>query len=103
MPVIAGSLVSPHSAAARSVPNSATRSLPASASGDTHRSDDDVATSEEETLVPGTVFPKLPTTRAAPQQVLTWRRQARRLPRQMADDPPFVPAGGGRQGIGRGV
>ncbi|WP_370186928.1 transposase [Bradyrhizobium elkanii] len=47
----------------------------------------------EETLVPGAVVSEIARRhRLPPQQVFTWRRQARRLPTPKADDPPFVPA-----------
>ena len=51
------------------------------------------ARSVEETLVPRAVVSEIaPIHGLTPQQVFTWRRQARRLPTPMADDPPFVPA-----------
>ena len=47
----------------------------------------------EETLVQGAVVSEIARRHGlTPQQVFTWRRQARRLPTPMADDPPFVPA-----------
>src|SRR5271167_846327 len=47
----------------------------------------------EETLVPGAVVSEVARRHGlSPQQLFTWRRQARRLPTPMADDPPFVPA-----------
>ncbi|KQT28440.1 MULTISPECIES: transposase [unclassified Bradyrhizobium] len=52
---------------------------------------DDKARIVEETLVPGAVVSEIARRHGlTPQQVFTWRRQARRLP--MPDDPPFVPA-----------
>ena len=55
-------------------------------------SKDDKARIVEETLVPGAVVSEIARRHGlTPQQVFTWRRQARRLPRPMADDPPFVP------------
>ena len=54
-------------------------------------SKDDKAQIVEETLVPGAVVSEIARRHGlTPQQVFTWRRQARRLP--MPDDPPFVPA-----------
>ena len=54
---------------------------------------DDKARIVEETLVPGAVVSEIARRHGlTPQQVFTWRRQARRLPTPMADDPPFVPA-----------
>lgn len=56
-------------------------------------SKDDKARIVEETLAPGAVVSEIARRhRLSPQQVFTWRRQARRLPTPMADDPPFVPA-----------
>ncbi|MDA9482274.1 transposase [Bradyrhizobium sp. CCBAU 11445] len=56
-------------------------------------SKDDKARIVEETLVPGAVVSEIARRHGLmPQQVFTWRRQARRLPTPMADDPPFVPA-----------
>jgi transposase len=56
-------------------------------------SKDDKARIVEETLVPGAVVSDVARRHGlSPQQVFTWRRQARRLPTPMADDPPFVPA-----------
>ena len=56
-------------------------------------SKDDKAQIVEETLVPGAVVSEIARRHGlTPQQVFTWRRQARRLPTPMADDPPFVPA-----------
>ena len=56
-------------------------------------SKDDKARIVEETLVPGAVVSEIARRHGlTPQQVFTWRRQARRLPTPMADDPPFVPA-----------
>ncbi|MCK1346447.1 transposase [Bradyrhizobium sp. CW11] len=47
----------------------------------------------DETLVPGAVVSEIARRHGlTPQRVFTWRRQARRLPTPMADDPPFVPA-----------
>ncbi|WFU14853.1 transposase [Bradyrhizobium sp. CB3481] len=47
----------------------------------------------EETLVPGAVVSEIARGHGlTPQQVFTWRRQARRQPPPMADDPQFVPA-----------
>ena len=47
----------------------------------------------EETLVPGAIVSDVARRNGlTPQQVFTWRRQARRLPTPMADNPPFVPA-----------
>lgn len=54
---------------------------------------DDKVRIVEETLVPGAVVSEIARRHGlTPQQVFTWRRQARRLPRPMADNPPFVPA-----------
>lgn len=56
-------------------------------------SKDEKARIVEETLVPGAVASEIaPRNGLTPQQVFTWRRQARRLPAPMADDPQFVPA-----------
>src|SRR6201995_1169497 len=56
-------------------------------------SKDDKARIVEETLVPGAVVSEIARRHGlTPQQVFTWRRQARRLPTPMADDPPFAPA-----------
>ena len=56
-------------------------------------SKDDKARIVEETLVAGAVVSEIARRHGlTPQQVFTWRRQARRLPTPMADDPPFVPA-----------
>jgi transposase len=56
-------------------------------------SKDDKARIVEETLVPGAVVSEIARRHGlTPQQVFTWRRQARRLPTPVADDPPFVPA-----------
>jgi transposase len=56
-------------------------------------SKDDKARIVEETLVPGAVVSEIARRHGlTPQQVFTWRRQARRLPTPMADNPPFVPA-----------
>ena len=56
-------------------------------------SKDDKARIVEETLVPGAVVSEIARRHGlTPQQVFTWRRQARRLPTPMADDPQFVPA-----------
>jgi transposase len=56
-------------------------------------SKDDKARIVEETLVPGAVVSEIARRQGlTPQQVFTWRRQARRLPAPMADDPQFVPA-----------
>lgn len=56
-------------------------------------SKDDKARIVEETLAPGAVVSEIARRHGlSPQQVFTWRRQARRLPTPMADDPPFVPA-----------
>src|SRR5579863_1289821 len=47
----------------------------------------------EETLVPGAVVSEIARRHGlSPQQVFTWRRQARQLPAPKADDPQFVPA-----------
>jgi transposase len=56
-------------------------------------SKDDKARIVEETLVPGAVVSEIALRHGlTPQQVFTWRRQARQLLTPMADDPPFVPA-----------
>jgi transposase len=56
-------------------------------------SKDDKERIVEETLVPGAVVSEIARRHGlTPQQVFTWRRQARRLPTPVADDPPFVPA-----------
>lgn len=56
-------------------------------------SKDDKARIVDETLVPGAIVSEIARRHGlTPQQVSTWRRQARRLPTPMADDPPFVPA-----------
>lgn len=56
-------------------------------------SKDDKARIFEETLAPGAVVSEIARRHGlTPQQLFTWRRQARRLPKPMADDPPFVPA-----------
>lgn len=57
----------------------------------------------EEKLVPGAVVSDIARRHGpSPQQVFTWRRQARRLPTPMADDPLVVPAVVDRHGTGRG-
>jgi transposase len=54
---------------------------------------DDKARIVEETLAPGAVVSEIARRHGlTPQQVFTWRRQARRLPAPKADDPQFVPA-----------
>lgn len=54
---------------------------------------DDKARIVEETLVPDALVSEIAKRGGlSPQQVFTWRRQTRRLPTPMADDPPFVPA-----------
>ena len=54
---------------------------------------DDKARIVEETLVPGAVVSEIARRHGlTPQQVFTWRRQARRLLATKADDPQFVPA-----------
>lgn len=54
-------------------------------------SKDNKARIVEETLVPGAVVSEIARRHGlTPQQVFTWRRQARRLLTPMADDPPFV-------------
>ena len=56
-------------------------------------SKDDKARIVEETLVPGAVVSEIARRRGlTPQQVFTWRRQARRQLAPMANDPQFVPA-----------
>ncbi|WP_341850571.1 IS66-like element accessory protein TnpA [Bradyrhizobium barranii] len=56
-------------------------------------SKDDKARIVEETLVPGAVVSEIARRHGlTPQQVFTWRRQARRQPAPMANDPQFVPA-----------
>ena len=56
-------------------------------------SKDDKARIVEETLVSGAVVSEIARRHGlTPQQVFTWRRQARRLPTPKADDPQFVPA-----------
>ncbi|SCB52871.1 transposase [Bradyrhizobium yuanmingense] len=56
-------------------------------------SKDDKARIVEETLVAGAVVSEIARRHGlTPQQVSTWRRQARRQPAPMADDPQFVPA-----------
>jgi len=56
-------------------------------------SKDDKARIVEETLGPGAVVSEIARRhRLTPQQVFTWRRQARLLPAPKADDPRFVPA-----------
>jgi transposase len=56
-------------------------------------SKDDKARIVEETLVAGAVVSEIARRHGlTPQQVFTWRRQARRLPVPMTDDPQFVPA-----------
>ncbi|MVT71468.1 transposase [Bradyrhizobium pachyrhizi] len=56
-------------------------------------SKDDKARIVEETLVPGAVVSEVARRHGlSPQQVFTWRRQARGQPAPMADDPRFVPA-----------
>lgn len=54
---------------------------------------DDKARIVAETLAPGAVVSEIARRHGlTPQRVFTWRRQARRLPATMADDPQFVPA-----------
>lgn len=54
---------------------------------------DDKARIVEETLVPGAVVSEIARRHGlTPQQVFTWRRQARRPAATKADDPQFVPA-----------
>jgi transposase len=54
---------------------------------------DDKARIVEETLLPGAVVSEVARRHGlSPQQVFTWRRQARRLPAPKVDDPLFVPA-----------
>src|SRR3954452_8361863 len=56
-------------------------------------SKDDKARIVEETLVAGAVISEIARRHGlTPQQVFTWRRQARRQPAPMADDLQFVPA-----------
>ena len=56
-------------------------------------SKDDKARIVEETLVPGAVVSEIARRHGlTPQQVFTWRRQARRPSATTADDPQFVPA-----------
>ncbi|WP_354062034.1 MULTISPECIES: transposase [unclassified Bradyrhizobium] len=56
-------------------------------------SKEDKARIVEETLVPGAVVSEIARRHGlTPQQVFTWRRQARRQPAPMANDPQFVPA-----------
>ncbi|MET4236381.1 transposase [Bradyrhizobium sp. LA6.10] len=56
-------------------------------------SKDDKARIVEETLVPGAVVSEIARRHGlAPQQVFTWRRQARRQLAPMANDLQFVPA-----------
>lgn len=56
-------------------------------------SKDDKARIVEGTSVPGPVVSEIAWRHGlSPQRAFTWRRQARRLPTPMADDPPFVPA-----------
>ncbi|MCC8938336.1 transposase [Bradyrhizobium sp. Arg62] len=56
-------------------------------------SNDDKARIVGETLVPGAVVSEIARRHGlTPQQVFTWRRQARRQPAPVADDPQFVPA-----------
>ncbi|UFW91335.1 transposase [Bradyrhizobium barranii] len=56
-------------------------------------SKDDKGRIVEETLVPGAVVSEIARRHGlTPQQVFTWRRQARRQPAPMANDPQFVPA-----------
>jgi transposase len=54
---------------------------------------DDKARIVEETLVPGAVVSEIARRHGlTPQQVFTWRRQARRPAATKDDDPQFVPA-----------
>ena len=54
---------------------------------------DDKARIVEETLAPGAVVSDVARRHGlTPQQVFTWRRQARRLRATKADEPQFVPA-----------
>jgi transposase len=56
-------------------------------------SKDDKARIVEETLAPGAVVSDVARRHGlTPQQVFTWRRQARQLPATKADEPKFVPA-----------
>src|ERR1700752_3785197 len=56
-------------------------------------SKDDKARIVEETLAPGAVVSDVARRHGlTPQQVFTWRRQARQLRAMKADEPPFVPA-----------
>ena len=56
-------------------------------------SKDDKARIVEETLIPGAVVSEIARRHGlSPQQVFTWRRQARRPPAPAVNDPPFVPA-----------
>ena len=56
-------------------------------------SKDDKARIVEETLAPGAVVSDIARRHGlTPQQVFTWRRQARQLPVTRADEPQFVPA-----------
>lgn len=56
-------------------------------------SKDDKARVVEETLVPGAVVSDVARRHGlTPQQVFTWRRQARQLPATKAEEPQFVPA-----------
>jgi transposase len=56
-------------------------------------SKDDKARIVEETLAPGAVVSEVARRHGlAPQQVFTWRRQARQSPRTKADELQFVPA-----------
>lgn len=56
-------------------------------------SKDDKARIVEETLVPGAVVSDVARRHGlTPQQVFTWRRQARQLPATTAEEPQFVPA-----------
>ena len=56
-------------------------------------SKDDKARIVEETLVPGAVVSEIARRHGlTPQQVFTWRRQARQLRTTKADEPQFVPA-----------
>ena len=56
-------------------------------------SKDDKARIVEETLLPGAVVSEVARRHGlTPQQVFTWRRQARQVRTPRADDPPLVPA-----------
>lgn len=56
-------------------------------------SKDDKARIVEETLAPGAIVSDVARRHGlTPQQVFTWRRQARQLPATKADQPQFVPA-----------